>query len=441
MRRFLVTAAFLLVAFLTTGSARLHACSCARFSQPCAAEWTADAIFVGEVLNINQLTEPEMWGSRRVTFVVRESFKGIGERVVDVFTGSGGGDCGFGFTTGSSYLVFAGRSPTTGRLGTGTCSKTALLSWSNDQLKLLRRVPQSSGEPTLLQGSVTRYPFRNGPSDWAREAVPGLRVQLMGQQGTWETRTAVDGRFEFRAPLGRYRLTVESGDGYYSQPDASAGLDVRLVDAKACSPIDIRLWSNGRVRGRLIDSAGRPVSFLTLDIAKRADSFRPYPEAQTMTDREGRFAFDRLAPGDYNIGLTLRTFVGRKNGDFAITFGADAQVSVGIEAELDAGTIRLPGTIHVQSVTGVVVDDVGEPVPNAEVRAVTPGRNLGVSSAPVVTDALGQFEIAVVGGRAHQLVAEDRSITGDRARFRTARSSPFDAAKSPGPVTMVVRVP
>ena len=441
MRRFLVTAAFLLIAFLTTGSARLHACSCAPFRQPCAAEWTASAIFVGEVINIDQLVEPEMWGSRRVSFVVRESFKGIGERIVDVLTGSGGGDCGFDFKTGSSYLVFAGRSATTGRLGTGTCSKTALLSWSKDQLKLLRKVPQPSGERTLLQGSVTRHPFRNGPSDWAKEAVPGVRVQLMGQQGTWETRTAVDGRFEFRAPLGRYRLTVESGDGVYSQPDASAGLDVRLVDAKACAPIDIQLWSNGRVRGRLIDSAGRPVSFLTLDIAKRADSFRPYPEARTTTDRDGRFAFDRLAPGDYEIGLTLQKYVGRKDEDFAIRLGSDAHVSVEAETDLDAGTIRLPDTVHVQSVKGVVVDEGGAPVADAEVHAVTPGRNLGVSSGPVMTDAQGQFAISIVAGRVHELVAENRSIVGDRPRFRIVRSPPFDVAKLPGPVTLVLRAP
>ena len=441
MLRLLVTVAFLLIAFLTTGSTRLHACSCAPSIRPCAAEWTADAIFVGDVINIDQLVEPEMHASRRVTFAVRESFKGIGERVVDVFTGSGGGDCGFGFKAGSSYLVFAGRSATTGRLGTGTCSKTALLSWSKDQLKLLRRVPQPSSERTMLQGSVTRYPFRNGPSDWAKESVPGLRVQLMGQQGTWETRTGVDGRFEFRAPLGRYRLTVDSGDGFYSQPDASAGLDVRLIDAKVCAPIDIRLWPNGRVRGRVIDASGRPVSFLTLDIANRADSFRPYPDARTTTDREGRFFFDRLAPGDYDIGLTLRRYVGRKDGDFAIRLGPDAHVAVGVEADLDAGTIRLPDTVHVQPVTGVVVDESGAGVPDAEVRVVTPGRDFGVSSAPVLTDSHGQFEIAVVGGRIHELMAEDRSMTGDRPRFRTARSATFDAAKSPAPVTLVVRVP
>lgn len=426
---------------LTTGSARLHACSCAMFSQPCAAEWTAEAIFVGEAIHIDTLTEPELLGSRRVTFAIRESFKGVDAKFVDVFTGSGGGDCGFGFTAGSSYLVFANRNPTTRKLGTGICSKTALLSWSGDQLKLLRKVPQPSAEPTLLQGTVTRFPFRHGPSDWASEAVSGVRVQLMGQTGSWETRTGVDGRFEFRAPLGRYRLTVDSGDEAYSQPDASVGLDVRLVDAKACAPIAIRLWPNGRVRGRLVDSSGRPASFLTLDIANRVNSFRPYPDARTMTDREGRFAFDRLAPGDYAIGLSLRRYVGRKDGDFAIRLGPDAQVSVGVAADLDAGTIRLPDTVEVRSVTGVVVDESGAAVPGAAVRVVTPGRNLGVSSEPVLTDAQGQFAIAVVAGRVHELVAEVRSGTGDSARYRSVRSSPFDVANSPGPVTIVVRTP
>src|SRR5262245_40474347 len=129
MSRALLGAAFVIIAAVTAGSARVHACSCAMASAPCAAEWTAEAIFVGEAINVNQLVEPDARGSRRVTFAVREWFKGVDGPFVDVITGSGGGDCGFGFVTGSAYLVFANRNPTTKKLSTGICSKTALLSW------------------------------------------------------------------------------------------------------------------------------------------------------------------------------------------------------------------------------------------------------------------------------------------------------------------------
>ena len=49
-----------------------------------------------------------------------------------VDTGSGGGDCGFNFAVGSTYLVFAHRQPTKGRLSTGICSRTSLASWAGE---------------------------------------------------------------------------------------------------------------------------------------------------------------------------------------------------------------------------------------------------------------------------------------------------------------------
>jgi hypothetical protein len=55
---------------------------------------------------------------------------------VVVFTGSGGGDCGFPFRRGESYLVYASAN-TDGWLGTGICGRTAELSRAAADLREL----------------------------------------------------------------------------------------------------------------------------------------------------------------------------------------------------------------------------------------------------------------------------------------------------------------
>ena len=442
MPRFICAIALVLGAALTAGSTPLHACSCAPPSAPCQSEWLADAVFVGEAIAIEQLTEPEMWGSRRVTFSVGEAFKGVQGRFVDVVTGSGGGDCGFNFTEGRTYLVFAHRHPTKGKLTTGICSRTSLASGAGDELKLLRGPARPLTGPALLNGRVMRSEYETFRTPRLNVPFSDARVRLVGQAGSFETRTSSDGRYEFRVPTGRYRLIVETGEQFYSAPDAAAGLEVRLVDAAPCAPIEIQIRSNGRVRGRLLDSTGRPIPFLSLDIADRERVESPgtiSDVGRTMTDADGRFEFERLSAGDYVIGLTLTRYPRRRDGDFAVRFGSDAAFQVGLEANIDAGAIRLPGDVRVRQVTGWVLDEASVPIAGVEVRVVTPGKEPGVSSEPVVTDSHGRFVISALAGRAHELVAEDRTAAGDRRMYRTARSPTFDTAVESGPFTLIVK--
>jgi hypothetical protein len=107
-----------------------HACSC--MSPAPTVEQTyqdADAVFSGRV----QVLEPTkiealfpdprtqmvaMVDGIHAHFAVIESWKGVAGREVDVWTGRGGGDCGYEFQLPEAYLVFARRTPN-GRLVTG----------------------------------------------------------------------------------------------------------------------------------------------------------------------------------------------------------------------------------------------------------------------------------------------------------------------------------
>jgi hypothetical protein len=116
---------------LGTTEARLSACECVGPISPCIAAEDAQAVFVGQVVGITPVTPPATgetvppmpFLARRVSFKVTESLRGGVDDTVEVYTGSGGGDCGFSFSKGKSYLVYARRAAS-GQLTTGICART-----------------------------------------------------------------------------------------------------------------------------------------------------------------------------------------------------------------------------------------------------------------------------------------------------------------------------
>ena len=118
-----------MLACLLTTQARLFACECVGPVTTCLAAELATAVFVGQVIDITKRgvavpdAPPAGANWRRVSFKVAESLRGDVPEAVIVFTGSGGGDCGYDFSAGKSYLVYASKAPT-GQLTTGICART-----------------------------------------------------------------------------------------------------------------------------------------------------------------------------------------------------------------------------------------------------------------------------------------------------------------------------
>ena len=93
------------------------------------------------------------YGARVVTLVVGARWKGAEADTLRIRTGRGGGDCGFHFLVGESYLVFAsGRDDA---LWTGICWPTARAAAVN------RTVRNAIGH-----SSVNRYPATDPLHRW-----------------------------------------------------------------------------------------------------------------------------------------------------------------------------------------------------------------------------------------------------------------------------------
>ena len=195
-------------------------CTCMSPKRPaCEVYWQTTAIFVGEVTGIRTVRElddeqgPSL--SRIVTMAVTEEFQGLGgDDEVEVRTGAGGGDCGFDFQEGATYLVYANASAQTGRLETGICSRTEQVDLAAADLAYLRGI--DAAEPVAsLYGMV--YRERQQIEDLSDPAVrpdPGGPVAavdvVIEGEGILRVATAdEEGWYEFEGlPRGRYDVQV-----------------------------------------------------------------------------------------------------------------------------------------------------------------------------------------------------------------------------------------
>jgi hypothetical protein len=129
----------IIIALAGAGSASVqdaHACSCEPPLEPEEEYERVDYIFAGEVV---QISDPDSDNYVDVHFEVSKSWKGVGHREISFGTAADGDACGFDFSEGSEYLVYAsdndaGYGPD---IVTGICRLTGPLIPADDELMVL----------------------------------------------------------------------------------------------------------------------------------------------------------------------------------------------------------------------------------------------------------------------------------------------------------------
>ena len=306
------SSSFLLLPVLTLGLAAAlprpaAACSCAwnfGHDEPCEGFGWADAVFVGHAAAVVREVRPsspegDVWPSRGFVFDVLEAFAGVDGPTVEVETGLGGGDCGWEFVLGESYLVFAGRGED-GILHVSICGPTQLLARATAKLAYARRV--AAGQPrTALYGLVEH---RRQPSfEVSMETTPLADVRVIatgpgGQRFAAETDGkgcfAIEGRLE-----GVYTVRAE--------PKARPPIEVTVeVPAGGCAGAELVVSNFGAVRGRVFDPDGRPhhteVEAVPVD---RKGRIAEYGRDGVTCGDDGSFELDELPAGRYVVAANL----------------------------------------------------------------------------------------------------------------------------------------
>ena len=135
----------LLIATVLSNTPSALACPCPELPGPLTSLERSTAVFSGEVIYVDEegdalpLTGA---GTRRVDFRVDRAWKGIERIRIGVHTESSSAACGYAFTSGKEYLVYAYGDR--GDLLVSACSRTrTLVDVSAEELAAL-------GEPTFL---------------------------------------------------------------------------------------------------------------------------------------------------------------------------------------------------------------------------------------------------------------------------------------------------
>lgn len=156
------------------------------------------------------------------------------------------------------------------------------------------------GEALHVEGTVF---------DDARGTVEGARVKARFSQGgreELETVTQADGRYRL-GPVepGHWEFTVEAR----GHVDLTMGQEHEL--AVGMGPRDFTMKRTQTLTGRVVDSAGRPISGVPLALEPLGiDSPLDYePQESAFSDRDGRFVMDATRPGSYEITARSEDYV------------------------------------------------------------------------------------------------------------------------------------
>jgi hypothetical protein len=408
----------------------VDACSCGPMRAACAAYWQLDAMFVGTVVAIEPAPAGAP-GSMAVRFTVDQRGRGItGDSAVLYVTPQNGGNCGYTFRVGETYVVRA-HAGTGGLLTTSMCSGTRLASQAADDIAFLREVTRAPRGGRVFGQVRLVEDYGLMPEGADRGPVGGARIRLTGARTTREIVTGADGMFDIRdLPAGAYQLAFmpPPGVGLPGPPlpreeRVSPGpWPLTLINPSECAETTFRVRTDSQLTGRLLAPDGSPAADERVDlvaVAQASSVGREIPHVSARTDSDGRYTFAFVAPGQYLIGINLAnppaaTRVDRRayypgSADVA---GATAVTVIGRGARVELAPFRLPTPASERVIQGVVLWPDGRPAAGATVTL------LGATSEHMTTED-GRFRYILPYGGQYVITASIRAPQGQAYSIRS----------------------
>jgi hypothetical protein len=207
------------------------------------------------------------------------------------------------------------------------------------------------------------------------------------------------------------------------------GLVFTLILAASPSTAGIQVKSpNARASGLVLeDGTNVPVAGARVVFAFRGRSL-----LQTVTDQGGRYSFEELEPGPYRLTV-------QKTGYIPLDSETVPTYWVVAGQSLEVATVSLQrGGV----VAGRILDSLGEPMVDINVRAVKPGAAIDLMGEASRTNDLGEFRVFGLAPGPYIIVASPRPFGSDAPSIlsRTMVSSTFYPGTSDPSVAQVVTV-
>ena len=409
MRLVVLLLGIMFVVSLTSETA--NACSCGGGAAPCESYGTATAVFAGTVISFR---EPERtkpvdpsegdWAPRGYKFSVQQSYSGVAGAEIEVFTGRGGGDCGYQFKIGERYLVYAFRDQE--KLTTSICSSTKLFSKATEDLAFLGTL--SSARPGVtIHGAVTRGDNTDEPLS------QDILITVEGESQRKEIRPDAEGRFSITGlPAGKYKATLHLPDTLTTWRNESE----LTVSDRGCAPVGWYITDNGRVNGRVLNAEGEPVAGILVGLIEPGGDPKENHVKSVRTDEDGNFKLSGVTRGRYQITVNHTRFpdFNDPTKGYPPTFypGVVDQthaetITIGAGEKLNDLVVRVPSKRPASALKVSAVWSDGSPVAKAIVTftdVTQGGSSIGFA---VAADEQGHYTLNGYVGQ--ELVVEARS--------------------------------
>jgi hypothetical protein len=402
LRRLFVLALMFVLTSIPAG-AQTRSCGCALGAPaPCAAYWDSAAVFVGRVDSVKRTT-----GGRTIRFAVLEGFRGVGSSTVDVITGPAGPPCALTFRGGREYLVYAARTAGAGNaLPTSVCTRTREIEDAAADVSYARAVKDGTAPGGTITGQVLLAGRDlNGRLTRRRSPLPqiGVRIAKDGSDESVVTNEAGDFVAAHRGP-GVYTVSLDLPDRYYLETPPPP---VTIPDPASCAEVEAVLSDDGRVSGRIVDSAGRPIPGLNLELSTPTLA----QTKKAITGRDGSYELRRMPAGRFLLSVSADRQGTRPAREARVFYPGVNKLSSAESVMIRAGErvvlgdFRIPPSLKYVALSGFVFDADGRPAEGARVYLKGVADDAPIVHGPVEVDFLGRFVVSALLGTECRLFA------------------------------------
>ncbi len=404
---------------VTLSAESVPGCQCAEYGTPvCAAYWSSDAVFVGELKDITPPDNRIKDGLPTATlhFIVEQPFRGITSSTVDVKTLSGT-SCDMPFFKGLHYLIYAYRNSQSNQLHAGACSRTTELTHATDDLNYIRALSQQ-GIKESIAGRIARERY---------EPIGGVRVEVRNGSKSYEATTDEKGDYSVQlSGPGSYTVKVLVQGSLTVMPtsrdktakveatDALTTIEYKVelgkneCDYRELNVFPVDLHANAELSGSVLTVSGIPVEKGEVYLLKDRDDSNRWRSAKI--EANGSFKLEGIKAGEYFLVLNPdnrapgendapypRAFYPNSVDDLGAT-----KIAVTEGAKLENIVLRVGAPWKGRTVTGTVVWREGGNVPGATVSLYDSRRYIRMIKA----DEKGRFSLEVYGDFPYALEAE-----------------------------------
>ena len=209
------------------------------------------------------------------------------------------------------------------------------------------------------------------------------------------------GTYELSLPPGRYFL------GAYLNGLSATPVTVDVSRTSTSRPVDLSLALVNSVRGVALSEGGVRLYGVELGLRSAPNATVPLSEFRASSDKEGRFAFTRLAPGEYSLYPKSAAWtVASGSQSIALTF--DGRTAVELTVALKATTTH--------TIKGRVIDAAGRPARSARVVVISRQVVAADGTFSVTVDQEASYGVSAISGDGRErctglLMKDDKFVT------------------------------